>query len=187
MTISDEKSRLRFDLKARRATLGEEERVRAARTLCDRLFPFLREQGARNVGVYLAQPVEISLDPLVERLLEAGVVVSAPRLYLEKGTMNFVRLCSLGETRLGSWKLREPSGEEVVMPDWVLAPGVGFDESGRRLGMGGGWYDRTFVLKMVKIGVCFDCQIVPRVPVEKHDWRMNWVFSDARTVGPLEV
>ena len=66
-------------------------------------------------------------------------------------------------------------------PDLVLVPGLAFDRSGFRLGRGGGFYDRfleSFPSHPVLCGVCFSCQIVPNVPREAHDARVDWILSE---------
>lgn len=66
-----------------------------------------------------------------------------------------------------------------------LVPGVAFDRAGRRLGRGGGHYDRLLAGgRGPRVGVAYDWQIVPVVPCEPHDVRMHWVVTDARVYGP---
>lgn len=71
----------------------------------------------------------------------------------------------------------DPSHVEVV-----IVPGTAFTADGHRLGQGGGWYDR-FLPQLrpscLKIGVCFDVQLVDELPVELHDVRLDLVVSDA--------
>lgn len=185
MSLPDEKSRLRREMKAARAQVGEDERLRASFALCQRLWSFVREQCISRVGVYLATRTEISLDPLIERLLEAGIEVGAPRIEREKNTMGFFRLSALSDVHIGLWNLREPSSDDEIVPPLVLVPGVAFDGQGHRLGMGAGYYDRFLTPDMVAIGVGYDWQIVPLVPIEDHDLPMDWVFSEKQMLGPF--
>ncbi|BCM91968.1 5-formyltetrahydrofolate cyclo-ligase [Abditibacteriota bacterium] len=185
MSIPDEKSRLRREMKIARSKLNPAERTRASLALGGLLRPFLREHPLQSVGVYLATPAEISLDPLIETLLAEGVEVSAPRINLQLNTMAFIRLHSLTEVQIGPWNLREPLGDEAVIPATVLVPGLAFNEQGHRLGMGAGWYDRTLTPEITTVGICYDWQIVPTVPTEDHDQRMNWIFSEQRQWGPF--
>lgn len=64
----------------------------------------------------------------------------------------------------------------------VLVPGVAFDFAGRRLGRGGGFYDRLLAdarLRARRVGVCFACQLVEQVPVEPHDQRVDALITEA--------
>jgi 5-formyltetrahydrofolate cyclo-ligase len=63
----------------------------------------------------------------------------------------------------------------------VLAPGVGFDAAGGRLGRGRGFYDRLLAhISGIKCGVAFDPQLVERIPMERHDARMNCILTPTR-------
>jgi len=69
--------------------------------------------------------------------------------------------------------------------DWVLVPGVGFDASGRRLGYGGGFYDRLLPLLAPgtpRIAGAFECQIVAEVPAAPHDLKVNAIVTEARVI-----
>lgn len=71
--------------------------------------------------------------------------------------------------------------------DWVLVPGVAFDAQGRRLGYGGGFYDRLLPLirdSAPRIAGAFDVQIVDEVPAGPHDRRVDAVVSPTRTLVP---
>ena len=69
--------------------------------------------------------------------------------------------------------------------DWVLVPGVAFDPCGRRLGYGGGFYDRLlplFAPGTARVAGAFDVQIVPRVPAAPHDLAVHTIVTETRTI-----
>lgn len=73
---------------------------------------------------------------------------------------------------------------EVVVPDVLLVPGLGFTVRGQRLGRGGGYYDRYLnEFKGIKIGICFENQIQQMIPVEEHDQNVDWVITDENFYG----
>ena len=83
----------------------------------------------------------------------------------------------------------EPVGElftDYASIDAIVVPGVAFDLNGNRLGRGRGYYDR--ILKQTdaaaKIGICFDFQLLPDVPVDALDVPMDLVVSTSRVVSP---
>ena len=81
---------------------------------------------------------------------------------------------------LGAW---EPVGEVLAPPaDLILVPGVAFDPTRHRLGRGKGFYDRWLAERgsAQAIGLAFDCQIVPSVPREAHDARLDVVITETR-------
>lgn len=67
------------------------------------------------------------------------------------------------------------------VPQALLIPGVGFDLQGSRLGRGGGYYDRYLEsYRGMKIGVCFECQVVERIYCEPHDQKMDVLITEER-------
>lgn len=85
----------------------------------------------------------------------------------------------------GSLGAMEPQGgEHAPPPDLIVIPGVAFDLRRRRLGRGGGYYDRWLARKgnVPSIGICFDLQIVPEVACEPHDIRVDRVITEAREI-----
>jgi 5-formyltetrahydrofolate cyclo-ligase len=176
-----QKQALRLEMKGRRAHLNEMARARASWALCQRLLCFLESRSERIIGVYLSRPFEISLDPMIAALLHGGYTVAAPRVDLERNVMSFWRLRGLDDVERGPWSVREPSMEERIdqLP-LLVVPGLAFDPNGGRLGMGGGWYDRFLQQANTVVGAAFDCQIVPAVPLEVHDVRVDSVVTECR-------
>ena len=79
----------------------------------------------------------------------------------------------------GAFGIEEPVGEalsDLSELELVLVPGVAFDREGHRLGRGRGYYDRLFAhqeLRAYRLGYAFPFQILPRVPFEAHDVKMD--------------
>ena len=79
--------------------------------------------------------------------------------------------------------MREPVGDGVADAgalDLVLGPGLAFDPEGRRLGRGGGFYDRFLprAASAVRIGVCWSGQVVDRVPSGEGDERVHMLVTE---------
>jgi 5-formyltetrahydrofolate cyclo-ligase len=107
-----------------------------------------------------------------------GKILAFPR-----ATAHGLEFFTGGELIAGPHGAREPrGGRPAPPPDLVLVPGLAFDSRGRRLGRGGGFYDRFLATLRPPVpllcGVCFSCQIVPEVPAEPHDVRMDFVLSE---------
>lgn len=184
----EEKSRIRREMKARRKALTAEERAAADAVVCERLKArrdLCETAGAFYSGsalaVYLAGADEINIDAFIEYMLGAGVNVVAPRWNGQ--TYVLARLAGLDGKglRLGPMGIREPVDGEVVEPGEVRAwivPGLAFTRGGKRIGYGGGWYDRFLASAprgAVKIGVAHPFQILDDLPGEPHDMRLTAV------------
>lgn len=82
----------------------------------------------------------------------------------------------------GVFDLPVPDGTEVVRPEALLIPPVGFDAQGYRLGYGGGYFDRTLaamVPQPLKIGVAFELSRIPTIYPQPHDVPMDFIVTEA--------
>lgn len=74
--------------------------------------------------------------------------------------------------------------DDGIQPDWpdvIVVPGLAFTTDGRRLGQGGGWYDRFLAGRRhdcITVGVCFDVQVVEHLPTEDHDVVLDMIVTD---------
>ena len=174
-------------MKARRRALSADERALADAAVCDRLLA--RRDCVSPLAVYLAGADEINIDAFIEHMLGAGVKVVAPRW--NGRTYELARLVGLDgkSLRLGPMGIREPSVADIMEPGEVRAwivPGLAFTRDGRRLGYGGGWYDRLLASAprdAVKIGVAHAFQIIDDLPSEPHDMPLTCVVDD-KTLWP---
>ncbi len=79
----------------------------------------------------------------------------------------------------------EPDKIRQIIPEIIFVPMVGFDENLNRLGYGKGYYDRTIsklrkLKKIFVIGLAYDNQMVPKIPAEDHDEKMDIVLTDKK-------
>ncbi len=139
--------------------------------------------------VYNALRGEVDLTELIDAVHASGRTVVLPRvsgadLVLHAWPTDPANGLLVEVAGTGPFGIREPDPAWPVMkPDRValaLVPGVAFDAAGGRLGRGGGYYDRLLAgsHRPVSIGVCFGFQLVPAVPMEAHDARVDAVVSE---------
>ena len=127
----------------------------------------------------------LNIDFYIEHMLRMGVKVVAPRWNGE--TYCLARLKGLDDKHLrrGPMGIREPVDDDIVPPQDVYAwivPGLAFTRDGKRLGYGGGWYDRLLASapkSAAKIGVAYSFQIVSDLPAEPHDIPLTDVVDDS--------
>lgn len=137
----------------------------------------------RSVAVYDALVDEASIRRLVHRLEGEGVHVAFPRVEGDRLAFAVTPPAALVPAPFG---LREPPPEIPETPpealDLFLVPGVGFDRSGGRIGYGRGYYDRALTEagpRALRIGVAFDRQVEPRIPLEAHDVRLDGLVTES--------
>jgi len=125
---------------------------------------------------------------LINLLHSHGYVVALPRV---KGDHLVAVPHFPGDTlRAGAYNIPEPLGAELDPEtiDVVVVPGLAFTTDGRRLGQGGGYYDRFLPLlrpECKTCGVGFSEQMVDDLPHESHDRVLSSVITDASIVGDL--
>ena len=139
---------------------------------------------------YAATGHEVSIDALLRQLLAEGATVCLP--WVEGRRLGLATVSDLDADLAPGWRgVREPRvPRDALRPhrlDAVIAPGVGFDGLGHRLGYGGGHFDR--LLRTVRpgvpvIGVALDEQVVTAVPVADHDRPVNVIVTPTRTLRP---
>jgi 5-formyltetrahydrofolate cyclo-ligase len=135
-------------------------------------------------------PVSGELDvwPLLSAALRANKLVALPRYDPVKEQYVGCRIKDPEkELVLGRYGIREPAVHCAPIAlnqlDFVLVPGVAFDLRGRRLGRGGGYYDRILAEARGQMcGVAFDEQIAREVPVGPHDSDVNCILTPTRWI-----
>lgn len=172
---------LRRQMRRRRRAVPPEQRARAARALAARLRRSKAYRHSRRIAVYFAADGEMDLAPLIRAAWGDGKRVYLPVLpHHGRRGMAFRRYTSDSRIRRNDMGIAEPVGEPGIPVrhlDLVLAPLVAFDDAGRRLGMGGGYYDRSFAFLHHRVrwqhprllGVAYAFQQVAALPAEPWD------------------
>lgn len=145
LTVADSRHALRRRIRQRRRSLSGEQRQIAQHLASCRLRRMSPLWRARSVAVYLAADGEADPAPVATCAYARGQRVYAPVLLGE--TLRFARLTYDTPLRENRFGILEPAGADCIDPrhlDVVIAPLVAFDDSGTRIGMGGGFYDRCF-------------------------------------------
>ena len=184
------KARLRAEVREKIRAIAGEKRVEAATRVQESLRKLQSWSAARWVGGYVALRDELDLSGLLRQRLGMDGRVAVPALDVERGEYLFREIRDWDADLIpGAFGVREPRPTcgvvDVTWLDFVLVPGIAFDTSGGRLGRGRGFYDRLLAPAVgVTCGVGMDEQLVPEVPVEAHDIRLNLVVVPGGLFGP---
>lgn len=187
------KKALRKELRAKRrdfaATLPREVSALVFNRPPGRALELIPE-GA-SIGLYRSDPGEAPSAGYIRFFYELGHPIALPRITTLAEEMTFrLHTDPFGESDLeeGPLGLRQPrSDAEVVEPDVLLMPLVGFTATGERLGQGGGFYDRYLASHQdtIAIGMAWDVQEVPELPLEPHDMKLAAIITPTRVLGPF--
>ncbi|MHB1543744.1 MAG: 5-formyltetrahydrofolate cyclo-ligase [Gammaproteobacteria bacterium] len=180
---------MRRAMRVRRTGLSAEEQEQAAQFLAHRLSVFFGSHPIAKIGSYL--PVRNEIDPNGFRVLMGQ---RAPAIYLPRlaGKMlEFVLWDPLTPMGANAFGIPEPLKGPTLPAEacpCILLPLTAFDPCGRRLGSGGGFYDRTLAFRMkpmpgrfdlpLLIGVAHDCQRIDRIEPNPWDVPLDAVATD---------
>jgi len=148
----------------------------------ERLSAVLSQRPGIALGVYWPFQAEFDPRPLAGRLIAQGYIAALPVVVDKKGPLEY-RCWRPGDPLVdGVWGIPIPRRREVVAPDAVLAPLVGFDRQGYRLGYGGGYFDRTLAALVPKpsaIGIGFELSRLDTIHPQQFDIPMDLIVTEA--------
>lgn len=186
---------IRQSTRLRRNALSPLEQSQAANDLVVQctLNPII--QKAHSVAVYLSADGEIDTGPLITWLWAQGKHVALPVIHpFSKGHLLFLEYTQKSPLVHNKYQILEPKLDKTkIIPfielDLILTPLVAFDHTGNRLGMGGGYYDRTLIhwhtnqQGPMPIGLAHTCQQVTSLPVESWDVPLPQIITPNKTWG----
>jgi 5-formyltetrahydrofolate cyclo-ligase len=164
---------LRETMRERLRGLSRDDRRQRSIQICQKLGAFF--PGKNSIALFAPQEFEPDLDLLWELGLLDHHSVAYPRC--DAKTLLFRTVTKLSDLSPAKSGIREPAGgASSERLDLIVIPGLAFTPEGNRLGRGAGFYDRflsTIPGDTVKIGVCFEFQLLPEIPVEYHDVKVD--------------
>lgn len=191
MDLESRKRALRLRMSERRRATSSAECARAGVAASREIVATPEFRSARRVALYTPLPGEVDTKPLFTAARTGGKQLCAPRCQAPD-RLDFAVLESWAELRPAAFGVREPPPSAPIVAlepgDLVIVPGVAFDRQGRRLGRGGGYYDRAFPPGRAAaprlFGLGFSFQVVAEVPSACHDRRMDAVCTEAGLLRP---
>lgn len=184
---SDHKAELRRRLLAARGQLDGAQRQRLDRRVCSQVLQFVGERDDLTVAAFVAFKGEPDLMPVLTALHGSGRRVYLP--VLDSQALRFRRWRPQQPLVANQFGILEPPAEcAEIAPhqlDLVLMPLVAYSPTGVRLGMGAGYYDRTFAFCCdepeagpLLVGVAYGLQQVDSLPAERWDVPLHAVITD---------
>ncbi len=188
------RSELRKHFRQCRNALSAEHKHSAKKALAQRLMQFVNEQPSiQTVAVYLSNDSEPDLHAFIEALWQANIRVALPVIHpVVAGHLLFVHYTPTTQMHENRYGIAEPKlACQQVIPlsqiNLMCMPLVAFDAQGNRLGMGGGFYDRTLAHyrrqaypNLQLMGIAHDCQQAPSLPTEAWDIPLAHVLTPSK-------
>ena len=191
-----EKAAARARVRAALAALSADERRARGDRATLHLLALRELRVASDVLLFRSLADEIDTAPIFAETARAGQRTYAPRVVGDR--LEFVAVDLASDWSRGAYKTLEPkSGPTLDYRDLasglpvIIVPVVAFTAKADRLGRGGGHYDRALaamraVAPVVAVGLALEIQLVPELPVEPHDQRLDAVVTDEATYpGPI--
>lgn len=182
----DFKRELRRRILGKRALLDQSTHDDFSKKICNYLITLPEIQKSNTIFSFLSFRDEVNIDDFIEKVVEDGKQLYVPRTMMEEKQMVPYLFLGWESLVIGSYGIREPgsmcrfSGENIPF-DVIVVPGVAFTMDGHRLGYGGGYYDRFFSQlenRPLLVGVCFNKQILSDIPVESHDYQVDYLVTE---------
>lgn len=192
--MSQSKREQRADLRRVLANVDPRWVAAASRKISQRLLDLCRaEYQAEHILAWAAHfPGEVDLTQVISECVKERKVY-LPRISVD-GQMDFFRVSEDWSRRLaagpfGIPEVVDPAAEKfddaAASSTVVCVPGLGFDLRGGRLGRGRGYYDRFLARQsrrgIVRVGVCWELQIIPEVCFDSGDIPMQWLVTEDRS------
>jgi 5-formyltetrahydrofolate cyclo-ligase len=181
---------IRQIIRQRRRALTPDQQQHFAEQAAYRMMAYPPVMMGQTVALFLSFDGELDTRPLIEQLWFSGKKVYLPVLHpFSPGNLLFLYYHPHSELVVNRLKIQEPKLDvRDVLPlselDVLITPLVAFDAQGQRLGMGGGFYDRTLQNwqhhGLQPVGYAHDCQRVDTLPTEKWDIPLPAVVTPSK-------
>lgn len=189
---ADSRSSLRQSLRQKRRQLSAEQQALAA-SLLDQQLSHSGILGSNHIAFYMASDGEIDPGQFLSRALGMGKICYLPVVGAEQA-LHFVRFREGDQLSTNRFGIPEPdvNGDAIAVVDLdvILLPLVGFDRRGSRLGMGGGFYDRSLAglsrdgdkQRPQLIGLAHSCQEVDSINTESWDVPLEGIVTEREVI-----
>lgn len=182
MDIKEAKKALRGEIRAKRRHIPPETRGAKDKAITEKILSLEEYKKAGTVLCFVSYGGEPETRDIIADILKQDKRLCVPRC-LDDGLMEYVVIDSLSCLRAGYKGILEPlEGLPVLEPsdiDMAVVPGLAFTAEGKRLGQGGGFYDRFMEnTKAFTCGVCYREFLLEDIPTESFDKKVSAVVTD---------
>jgi 5-formyltetrahydrofolate cyclo-ligase len=189
-TIQEERVLIRKKIRNIRNSLSKSAHKDAETALCISFFQHIKLPKSARIALYLSNDGELGTNTLIQHLIEKKHHIFLPVIHpFNRTTLLFQRYEKNSPMTTNRYAILEPKLNcSHICPlhslDYLFTPLVAFDDDGNRLGMGGGYYDKTLAnyhktgaTKPVVVGLAHDCQKVHQLPIAAWDVPLKHILT----------
>lgn len=179
--IRDWRRAERAELRSRRVSLPRDQKDRVRAKVTTLLRQHVPEFTGACIGFCWPYKGEIDFRHFIRSIVEDGAEAALPVVVERARPLEFWSWRPHIKMQRGIWNIPIPADRRPVQPTVLLVPLVGFDESGYRLGYGGGYFDRTLATltpKPLTIGVGYELSRLPTIYPQPHDIPMDAIVTE---------
>lgn len=180
----EEKSLLRKQIKALKEDYSPKELDQKSNNVFGLLEQMLVFQKAKNIYVYHSLNDEVQTSDFIQKWNDKKKFFFP---VIKDDNLTFREYKPQTIFRQAILNVMEPDGEDISdysEIDIIIVPGIAFDINMNRLGRGKGFYDRFLSqISVLKIGVCFEFQLLKNIPIDYYDVKMDYIITENRIIG----
>lgn len=143
---------------------------------------------SKHILFYVSYNGEVYTHQIIKESIRCNKETYVPFSITKTHTIQISKLDYFTDLKPGAYGILEPTEEkQQLMPitilDLIIVPGVAFDTRGNRIGQGGGYYDWLLnQSNATSIALAFDFQIIPSIPTEAHDQRVDYIITENQVI-----
>ena len=188
------KSQLRIEMIRLRNELSNDEIHKKSEQIFDRICEHSIYKDSKYIFSYMSFRNEVDTSDFHERILNDHKVLVLPKV-LSKTHMEFYEVSHLDQLVKSKMGILEPDATCALHKNFdekslMIVPGVGFSRDFKRLGYGGGYYDRyleKYKKHFVCCGAAFECQWMKEIPCLAHDFLMDLIVTESEWLERVDV
>jgi 5-formyltetrahydrofolate cyclo-ligase len=190
----NEKEKIRIKMRNLISNLTSEEKLTRSHNIVRKIKNLIEFKQAESIMFYYPLPGEVNILSLLEYCFQKGKKVLLPYVVsIHPPKMELAEIWSLSEVEEGELHTLEPWEKKAISistVDLFICPGLAFDLEGNRLGRGKAFFDYFFhqynqvapAWLVKRIGVCFQCQVVNKLPVDQFDQKVTKVVTEEKII-----
>ncbi|WP_349497239.1 5-formyltetrahydrofolate cyclo-ligase [Clostridium felsineum] len=182
--MSSSKKELREKMILKRDALTSDLKLVKDNIIYNKVVNSIQYRNANNIFIFVSYKNEVDTHNIINKAIHDGKRVFVPKVISKEKGMEAIEIKGVSDLEKSSYGILEPKGFSYIEPkdiELVILPGLAFDKNGGRIGYGGGFYDRYMKLlkdSAIKIGICYNFQVVDKVIMDVNDVAVDKFITD---------